>query len=274
MSISSLEQEQKVSNAFSKQSNIFDQIDIENKLIVWVRKRVHKEVLLHLNLGDHLLELNCGTGIDALYFAQKGIKVTATDNADGMLHEFSKKVESQNLNDRISIKKCSFNELEQLGELEKFDYVFSNFGGLNCSNQLGKILNDIDNLLKPGGKFTLVIMPKFCLWEIIFILKGRLNFAFRRFRENGTSAHIEGVYFDCFYYSPNFINKQLKENFKLLSLKGLSIFVPPPFIEHFIERHPKLFRFLESIENKTFHLWPFRSIGDHYMITMEKKKLQ
>lgn len=265
-------QEQNVSKAFSKQSVSFDQIDIENKLIVWVRNRVRDEVLKFVKPNDHLLELNCGTGIDALFFAEKEIKVTATDNSEGMLQELRTKLNQQPNKDLISVKKCSFNELEQLKPDHQFDYIFSNFGGLNCTAQLGKVLTDIDKLLKPGGRFTLVIMPRYCIWELAFALKGRLKFAFRRLNKRGTSAHLEGVFFNCYYYSPKFVSNHLKENFRTLSLKGLSIFVPPPFIEYFIERHPKLFRFLECLENKTFHSWPFRNLGDHYMITMEKMK--
>lgn len=272
METSRIIQEQNVSSAFSKQSVSFDQIDLENKLIVWVRNRVRQEVLKFVKQNDLLLELNCGTGIDALFFAEQGIKVTATDNSEGMLQELKVKLNQHPNKDLISVKQCSFNELEQLKPDQQFDYIFSNFGGLNCTANLEKVLNDIDQLLKPGGKFTLVIMPRYCIWELIFILKGKLKFAFRRLNKNGTSAHLEGVFFNCYYYNPSFVKKQLKENFRLLNLKGLSIFVPPPFIEYFIEHHPKLFRFLEKIENKTFHLWPFSGIGDHYMITMEKIK--
>lgn len=263
-------QEENVNAAFSRQSPIFDQIDDENKLILWVRNRVHNEVLQNISAGAHMLELNCGTGIDALFFAQNGINVTATDNAEGMLQELNKKVINQKLEHKIKVQRCSFNELENLGNDIQYDYVFSNFGGLNCTNQLEKILADIDRLLKPGGKFTLVIMPKICLWELVMSLKGSFRFAFRRLKKDGVKAQVEGVIFDCFYYHPNFITKQLKESFNLISLKGLSITAPPPFVEQFIERFPRTFSILEKIENKICSYSPFNAAGDHYMITMEK----
>ena len=265
-----LEQEQDVSKAFSKQSSQFDAIDDANSIIAWVRDRVRREVLSFIKPKAEILELNCGTGIDSVFFAQKGFHVLATDNADGMLGVLKDKAQKLLLSN-LKTQKCSFNNLENI-EGRQFDYVFSNFGGLNCTDNLEKILYDIDRLLKPRGYFTLVVMPKVCPWENIMLLRGDFRTAFRRFNKNGTSANIEGVSFKCYYYAPSYITSRLSTSFELKSLKGLSITTPPPFIEHFIERHPKAFRTLESIENAIYDKWPFYSWADHYMITMQKKQ--
>lgn len=268
MSIS--EQEQHVSEAFSRQSVVFDAIDDANLIIGWVRNRVRNEVLQFIKPNAHLLELNCGTGIDSIYFAQKGYNVLATDNADGMLAALNEKASKLSLAN-LQTQKCSFNNLENING-KQFDYVFSNFGGLNCTDNLGKVLYDIEGLLKPGGYFSLVIMPTVCPWEIAMLLKGKFKTAFRRFSKN-TIAHVEGVYFKCYYYNPSYITKRLQHSFNVKSIKGLSITTPPPFIEYFIERHPKTFRTLEKIENSICDKWPFYTWADHYIITMQKKEV-
>jgi ubiquinone/menaquinone biosynthesis C-methylase UbiE len=268
--MSAAAQEDLVNEAFSRQSPVFDAIDRENSIIVWMRERIRKEVLHFLPENANMLELNCGTGLDAIFFASHGHKVLATDNADGMLEQTRRKLQSLNLQDKVTVRQCSFNNLEQLYGMQ-FDYVFSNFGGLNCSENLGKILNDISQLLKPGGRFTLVIMPTVCPWEIVTIFKGYFRTAFRRFKKHGATAHLEGEHFKCYYYDPGYVLKVLGEDFKLLSLKGLSITVPPPFIENFMEKHPKVFRMLEYIENAVLGKTPFNRWCDHYMITMEKE---
>lgn len=264
------QQEVDVDAAFSKQSPIFDEIDEQNNLLLWMRERVRNEVLTHIRKDGYMLELNCGTGLDALFFAGKGIRVKATDNAAGMLQQLQQKVTRYHLEDRVTVERCSFNSLEQLGNEPQFDYVFSNFGGLNCTDRLDKVLSDIDMLLKPGGSFTLVIMPKVCLWEMLMVFKGYFKTAFRRFRKGGTRARVEGVYFNCYYYSPQYLMAHLGAAYKLQSLKGLAVTVPPPYIEHFTERHPKLFKKLERWENKIWEKAPFNRWGDHFMITMQK----
>jgi ubiquinone/menaquinone biosynthesis C-methylase UbiE len=268
--MSEVQQEQTVSAAFSLQSPSFDKIDEENELILWVRDRVRTEVLQYLSPKADILELNCGTGIDAIFFAQQGHNVNATDNAEGMLRELNKKVSSLGLQDKVQSQRCSFNNLEELGFTKQYDYVFSNFGGLNCTDNLAKILGDVYNLLKPGGKFSFVIMPRFCPWEVGMFLRGYFKTAFRRFAKNGTMAHLEGEWFKCYYYNPSFVIKHTKDKFSLVSLRGLSIVVPPPFIEGFIKKHPSLFKQLQNLENKIWGKSPFNRCGDHYIITMQK----
>lgn len=264
-----LQQEKEVSEAFSRQSPMFDAIDDANSIILWMRDRVRKEVAVYMKPSSEILELNCGTGIDSVYFAKQGHKVLATDNAEGMLHTLNQKIVSQQLTG-IETLRCSFNNLENIAD-RKFDYVFSNFGGLNCTDNLEKILFDIDRLLKPGGYFSLVIMPTVCPWEMLMLFRGHFKTAFRRFRKQGADAHLEGVHFQCYYYNPSYITKRLKNNFNLVSLKGLSLTVPPPYIEHFKERHLSLFNILERIEDKICDIAPFNHWGDHYVITMQKK---
>jgi ubiquinone/menaquinone biosynthesis C-methylase UbiE len=268
--MNTLLQEQQASTAFSTQAPVFDKIDEENKLIVWMRRRIHREVMSHIHKGQHMLELNCGTGIDAIYFASQGIKVKATDNAPGMLEQLIQKVVARGLDHQISVERCSFNNLDTLQEQGPFDYVFSDFGGLNCTDRLDKVLSDIDSLLKPGGRFSLVIMPKVCLWEMAMVFRGYFKTAFRRLRKGGSQAQVEGVPFQCYYYNPHYIVKHMGDKYRLLSLKGLSVTVPPPYIEYFVERYPKWFSLLERWENRLWSKAPFNRWGDHFIITMEK----
>lgn len=264
------QQEQDVNEAFSKQSHIFDELDEGNGLLLWMRDRIRKEVMTYAKPGDRMLELNCGTGLDAMFFARQGIRVQATDNAPGMLQQLREKVRIAGMQQMIIAEQCSFNHLSRLGDTPKFDYVFSNFGGLNCTGDLAGVLRQMDPLLKPGGYFTLVIMPRVCLWELLLVFKGRFKTAFRRFRKGSTRARVEGVYFDCYYYSPDYIQRQVGDKYRLQSLKGLAVTVPPPYIEHFTTRHPRLFALLEKWEHRLCGKAPFNRWGDHFMITMQK----
>ncbi len=263
-------QEKAVEAAFSRQSSIFDQIDEENFIIGWMRMRIRNEVMSFVRPGMQMLELNCGTGLDAMFFAAQGIHVHATDQSEGMLQAFRQKLVGSGLEKNISIERCSFNELDKLRTKQKFDYVFSNFGGLNCTDRLDKVLFDIDRLLLPGGRFTLVLMPRICPWELLLLFRGYFKTAFRRLRKSGASAKVEGLPFQCYYYDPSFVFRHCASSFRLLSLKALSLTVPPPYIEGFQKKHPKMFRTLESVENLIHQRWPFNRWGDHYMITMEK----
>ncbi|HKC36496.1 MAG TPA: hypothetical protein VKB95_10560, partial [Chitinophagaceae bacterium] len=85
-------------------------------------------------------------------------------------------------------------------------------------------------------------------------------------------AKIEGEYFRCWYYDPSFIRRHLKKSFDVVALEGLCTLVPPSYIENFAEDHPRLYRFLEKKENSWKSKWPWKLIGDYYIITLQKKR--
>jgi ubiquinone/menaquinone biosynthesis C-methylase UbiE len=264
--------EQLAEAAFTRQSVIFDEIYSGNTIVNYKRERVRAHVLQYLAPHSSILELNSGTGEDALFFAQSGYKVHATDISAGMQQELKRKIEMNGMGANVTTELRSFTKLDQLANKGPFDLIFSNFAGLNCTNELGRVLSSFNRLLKPNGVVTLVILPKFCLWETLLLFKGKSRTAFRRFfSSKGTKAHIEGTYFKCWYYNPSFIIKNLKDDFDLLSIEGLCTIVPPSYIEGFAEKHAAAYRFLKEKEGKLKSRWPWKFIGDYYIISLRKK---
>src|SRR5215831_16929809 len=82
-----------VSEAFSRQSSHYDADDLQNPLLHDMRVQVYQHVSKFLNKPSRILELNSGTGIDALYFAQHGHLVHATDLSDGMIEQIKMKID-------------------------------------------------------------------------------------------------------------------------------------------------------------------------------------
>jgi ubiquinone/menaquinone biosynthesis C-methylase UbiE len=266
-----IKQEQDVAEAFNKQSEVFDQLFSNNSIIGYKRKRVRDHVEKFIQPGSNILELNAGTGEDAIYFARRGHHVHATDISKGMQDILMKKVKQNSLQTKVSRELCSFTKLDTLEQKGPYDLIFSNFAGLNCTSELNKVLNSFESLLKPGGVVTLVMLPKFCLWETLLLFKGKFKTAFRRFlSRNGRSSHIDGTYFNCWYYNPASITKQLKKSFTILNIEALCVFVPPSYIEHFAEKHPRLYSYLVGKENVMKDKWPWKYIGDYYIISLKK----
>lgn len=255
-----------VSKAFTEQSVVFDELD-KAPLIQWVRQRVRTAAMRWLKPGDELLDINCGTGIDSLWFAEQGVRVLATDDAPGMLAELERKrTRASHL--PLRSQRCSFLELESLGS-ERFQVVFSNFGGLNCTADLPSVLRGVDHVLVPGGTCTLVIMPRFSPWELVDALRGNPTHAFRRYRRDGAPALVENTVFPCWYHDASVVTRTLKD-YAVLDRSALSFFVPPPHLGPFAQRHPQFVRAMEQLEDLCCR-WPFiRDRGDHYLITLRK----
>jgi ubiquinone/menaquinone biosynthesis C-methylase UbiE len=265
--------EQHAAAAFSKQSAVFDEIYSGNTVVQYKRERVRDAVMRYVSQGSNILELNCGTGEDAIFFAQNGYTVHATDISQGMLDKLAGKVHQQQFDDKISIEQCSYTNLQSLRESKQYDAIFSNLGGLNCTNELDKVLSSFKAILKPGGIACLVILPKFCLLETLLVFKGKFKTATRRFFSGkGRTAHIEGEYFTCWYYNPSYVKRILKDDFSVETIEGLCTLVPPSYIEHFAEKYPRLFGFLKSAEQRLKSSWPWRSIGDYYIVVLRRKR--
>ena len=264
--------EQNTAQAFNAQSGLFDELYSATKIIQYKRNRVRQHVLEFLKPGSYMLELNAGTGEDAVFFAGKGFHVHATDISEGMQKKLNEKITSQGLSGFVTNELCSFTSLNNLKNKGPYDHIFSNFAGLNCTAELDRVLLSFNQLLKPGGMVTLVILPKFCLWETLLIFKGKFRTATRRFfSSKGRKAHVEGTYFKCWYYSPRFITDTLKDNFELVGLEGLCSIVPPSYIEHFAEKYPKSFSFLTRNEHQYKSKWPWKYVGDYFIISLRKK---
>lgn len=264
--------EQAAEKAFSKQSEIFDDIYSSNIIIQYKRQRVRDHLQQFLKPNSKILELNAGTGEDAVWFAQQGHAVHATDISKGMQEKLVAKVHQNKLAAQVTHELCSFTELQQLNSKGPYDLIFSNFAGLNCTDELDKVLHSFSSLLKPNGIVTLVILPKFCLWESMLFLKGDFKTAFRRFfSSKGVRAHIEGEYFSCWYYDPSYVIKNVKNSYEVLSVEGLCTLVPPSYLENFPTKRPSLFNWLKEKENKWKDKWPWKNIGDYYIISLRKK---
>jgi ubiquinone/menaquinone biosynthesis C-methylase UbiE len=264
--------EHQAEKAFTTQSAIFDQIYAGNTIVGYKRERVRGHVMQHIAPGSSILELNSGTGEDALFFAQNGYTVHATDISTGMQQQLVQKMKLNGVQTVVSNELCSYTMLNQLKDKGPYDLIFSNFAGLNCTNELDRVLASFADLLKPNGVVTLVVLPKFCLWETLLVFKGKFRTAFRRFFSgNGVKAHIEGTYFKCWYYNPSFIIKKLEGSFEVLGIEGLCTLVPPSYIESFAEKHPAAYNYLRTKENKLKSHWPWKYIGDYYIISLKKK---
>jgi ubiquinone/menaquinone biosynthesis C-methylase UbiE len=257
-----------VNEAFTRQSSNYDQYEEGNHILKWMRQQVRNHALGFLKPGDKILELNSGTGIDAEFFAEKGFTIHCTDLSDGMVDQMKKKFSSEKYSDKVNIQQCSFTELDKVGD-KKFDFIFSNFGGLNCISDLRESTKFYPSLLNKNGRVCLVILPPVCPWEIIQLFRGKFKFAVRRFMRGGTLANVEEIKFQTYYFSASNIMKALGRDFKLLKLESLALFTPIPQMGKIPKKFPGLTKTLNKIDNKVSGIFPFNRIGDHIIVTAE-----
>ena len=131
--------------------------------------------------GDHVLELNCGTGEDAFFLARHAIAVTACDASSQMIQVASRRLRTEAPDAPVQFKLLATERLRELRPTATFDGAFSNFSGLNCVSDLKQAANDLASLLSTKAALVICLSTRFCLWEMIwFLLHGNVRKAFRR----------------------------------------------------------------------------------------------
>ncbi len=232
------------------------------------------EKVLKVKKITNVLEINCGTGEDALWLSQKGLNVIATDISEKMIESANFK-EKNNLN--LVFQVADFQYISSFFPNKKFDLIFSNFGGINCTSpsNLRDWLNiEIPKMLNPNGSLILVIMPNFCLIESIYFL-GKLQFKniFRRLSKKPLEAKLDSeTSIKTWYYSPKFIKKHLPKNLEIIDIQPIGFFIPPSYLNSFVEKRPNLFKILSKLE-KNVNLYSFlANFSDHYLIDIQMKK--
>src|SRR6185437_83388 len=89
-----------------------------NELIQRMRATLWDTVCRELPGGGRLLDLGCGTGLDAIEFARRGYQVVAAAGMEA----------------RVATAHLGIQQLDRLDDA--FDGIYSNFGPLNCAPDL------------------------------------------------------------------------------------------------------------------------------------------
>lgn len=260
-----------VAEAFSRKAQIYDAFGAGHANLELMRAKVRKHVLKYLQPGDRILELNAGTGGDAVFFAERGFQVHATDLSPGMVAEIEAKAASASLAGRLTVQRCSFLDLSQVTG-GPFQCIFSNMGGINCTPRPELVARQLDRLLAPGGFVTWVVMPPVCLWELGQALRGNFRVATRRLAPGGSLANVEGIHFTTYYHSPGKVQQAFGLGYERLGLQGLSVFTPPADHKDFSQQHPNFYRVLKALEERYADLPPLNRCGDFYILSLRRRQ--
>lgn len=256
-----------IAEAFSRTAERYDRFAEDHPHQARMRDKVYAHLTRHLAPGARILELNAGTGTDAVHLAHEGFRVHATDIAPGMLKRLRDKVDREGLRERISVQECSFTELDRITG-GPYDAVFSDLGGLNCIPDLTPIVRSLPRVLRPGGVVTWVLMPPVCLWELALILTGRVRLALRRLAPRGTRAHLEGLYFTVHYFTPPKVRRAFGAQYRLLEIEGLSVITPTAESKNLAKRHRTVYRALAWLDDRLARVPPWRGWGDYFIISL------
>ncbi|MCB2220238.1 MAG: class I SAM-dependent methyltransferase [Bacteroidetes bacterium] len=220
-----------------------------------------------------ILELNAGTGEDAITMAKMGHSVLALDISAKMVNVAQQKIQKTNVSGQIEFMCGDIRHIDNLGLNMEFDIVFSDFGGLNCLQpaELKKLSQDLLAVLKPGGRFIAVLMSQCCLWEsFYFLIKLQLDKVFRRATNDKLSVLVNGMAVDTWYYSPRRYHDLMREQFRKIALRPIGFFIPPSYMEPAFISRAKLLNLFGKADRNLFKIPWLANASDHYIMDLER----
>nr|WP_275983935.1 class I SAM-dependent methyltransferase [Paenibacillus hamazuiensis] len=106
---------------------------------------------LGLPQGAEVLDLCCGMGRHSMALDEFGYKVTGVDLSDVLLAE-AKRMDTGG---KVRWLKGDMREVPLADTFDAIVNLFTSFGYFEDDAENGKVLREIDRLLKPGGKFII-----------------------------------------------------------------------------------------------------------------------
>jgi SAM-dependent methyltransferase len=252
--------------AFDSLAADYDRRFTETAIGKLMRNAVWRRCDARFPAGSRVLEMNCGTGEDAVHLGKRGVRVLATDFSAGMVEVASAKVAREGLDVLVQVSRLKWEDLDLLKE-GAFDGALSNFGGLNCVRHIESIKLPLARRLRPGAVALLCVMGPLSPWEWIwFLLRNEPHKAFRRLKRGGTTW--SGL--QIWYPSIHRIRRALAPQFRVVRICAIGAILPPPYFESWAERHPAMLARLDGWERRMETVPPLPWLADHYLLELER----
>ncbi len=236
-----------------------------------LRGEVWRRSAASFSAGDRILDLGCGSGVDAHWLASRGCRVVGLDASSAMLERARARCASmpESLRPRFHHVPA-----ERLGELSAFDGPFdgllSNFGVINCIADLPALGCRLAERMRPGARIVLVVMGPFCLLELLGFGIRLDRRAWRRLGPRPIRAKVGGRDLWLRYPSPERVRAAFGPRFAPRGLRALGLLLPPTDLAGALERRPERLRRRLVVERRLAGLPLAARLSDHYLLELER----
>ncbi|HVW11367.1 MAG TPA: methyltransferase domain-containing protein [Bryobacteraceae bacterium] len=218
------------------------------------REAVWRLIVPLFPAGSRALDIGCGIGDDALALQARGVHVTAIDASSEMVR-----------NARARGVEAVVQAAENPGGLDgPYDAILSNFGTLNCVENLAALRPFLAHLTRAGGWLAICLMSRLCAWETIwYLLRGDLTRATRRWSGEASSSLAPRV----FYPTITNMRHAFEPDFTLCSWHGIGLAVPPSYVTGLSASR---IRRLAELDGHIASLPLLRVLSDHRLLLFRK----
>jgi len=205
--------------------------------------------------GDEILDIGCGTGEDAVHLGRRGVRVSAIDASNEMVHIAASR--------GVAATQLAVQELFRIHA--QYDGALSNFGPLNCIADLRGTAESMAQLVRPQGHVVVCMLNRTCIWEMVwFTLRLQLSKAFRRLARKAVQSSLAVA---VYYPNARDVRRAFRRDFELISSVGAGVFVPPSYVN----LSARMVRRAGWLDLRVGHLPGLRALGDHRLYVFRRR---
>ncbi|HLZ28234.1 MAG TPA: class I SAM-dependent methyltransferase [Chloroflexota bacterium] len=235
----------------------------------WMRQALHAHYRRVFRRGDRVLDVGCGTGIDAIALARLGVRVLGVDGSAGMIERLTDKIAAEGLANLVEARVLNIQDLGSLREAQ-FDGVISAFASLSSLPTLAGFAGDAARLVRPGGRLVLHLLNRFSGWEWLGYVAHRRWRAARQVGRQTTRIFVIGgqPVPHWLYFADDAYRRYFSPAFTLRGTYGLGALRPP----HTVRRIPApCVKALEWLDVRLGGLPLLRNAGRFFVLDLERR---
>ena len=257
--------------------NVADQYDghiTGNRVNRLLRDRSLAELRRVFRSARYLLEIGCGSGMETLPLLAEGHEILCVDVSERMLAVVREKAKAAGLSEALRTVRLPAGRLAELGPMVAggpFHGAYSTYGAMNCEEEIAAVPPALFRLLVPGAQFAAGVYNRWCLFELLgYGLTGRWSRAFGRV---GSPVRVGRSRFcvDVFAYSVGEFRALFDPWFQPERLEAVPALLPPSDLTAYAERFSRRWDVLTRVDRSVGRWWPFRSLGDHFLLTFTRR---
>jgi len=260
-------------SAFDELARSYDAVFTDSCVGRAQREAVWRELDQLFFAGSRILEIGCGTGVDACHLASRGVQVVACDSSAQMIEVAEERMRHERVKELVDIRLLAAEDIDRVKQ-GPFDGVFSNFGVLNCVDDLGRLSRHIAALVRPQARMLVCFMGPFCLWETgWYLAQGKAAKAWRRLQTNGVETQLtpKGEVVRVRYPSVGTVVREFAREFRLVRIRGIGLAVPPSYLEPWAKRFPRLLRGVSRLDRVLGRVPGIQLGADHILLSFERR---
>jgi SAM-dependent methyltransferase len=234
----------------------------------WMRSRLWDRYARLFSPGQTVLDLGCGTGTDAVFLAQRGIRVTGIDASPAMIAQARSKLTAE-LGDLVHLHVM---DIARVGSLPPaaFDGIIAAFAALSTTAELDEFAASAARLLVPRGILVVHLLNRWSLWEWLGLLRSRRSGAAARLGRSPVRNFMIGgrtVPHYLYHAGPAYA-RFFQSRFALRRAYGIGILRPP----HTVRRIPSVIvAGLDRLERPLRGRPPFRDWGRFFVLELQRR---